>query len=99
METASVSLHFSSASGNTPCRLVQSVHAVKPFNYDGNDKFNVEIGWFANNGFTLDRTKSLTSNNWSAVAGQEFEDNGEPTLILRDPFPPFSNAFYRVSED
>ncbi len=65
--------------------------------YMTNGKFNVEIGWFDNEGFTLYRADNLVSNNWTSVAGQEFEDNGEAALILRDPAPPASNAFYRVS--
>ena len=64
---------------------------------DGNDKFSTEIGWFDNVGFTLWRTENLVSNIWTEVAGQEFEDNGSAALILRDPGPPSSNAFYRVS--
>jgi arylsulfatase B len=63
---------------------------------DGNGKFNVEIGWFDNEGFTLYRAENLISNNWTSVAGQEFEDDGAAALILRDPAPPASNAFYRV---
>lgn len=66
--------------------------------YMTNGKFNVEIGWFDNEGFTLHRTDNLDSNVvWTAVAGQEFEDKGEAALILRDPSPPASNAFYRVT--
>ena len=64
---------------------------------DDNDKFNTEIGWFDNEGFTLWRADHLVSNNWTSVASQEFEDNGEAALILRDPSPPNSNAFYRVT--
>ena len=64
---------------------------------DGDDKFNVEIGWFADATFTLHRTGNLVSNVWTSVAGQEFEDNGEAILILRDPSPPSSNAFYYVT--
>jgi len=59
--------------------------------------FNTEIGWFDNVGFTLWRTENLISNIWTEVAGQEFEDTGEAALILRDPTPPASNAFCRVS--
>lgn len=63
-----------------------------------NGRFQVEIGWFDNAGFTLHRADQLTSNTvWSAVAGQEFENNGEAALILRDPVPPSGNASYRVS--
>jgi arylsulfatase A-like enzyme len=65
--------------------------------YMTNGKFNIEIGWFDNDGFTLYRTDNLVSNSWAVVAGQEFEDNGEAALILRDPAPPTSNAFYRVT--
>ena len=64
---------------------------------DSTNKFNTEIGWFDNVGFTLWRTENLISNTWTEVAGQEFEDNGSAALILRDPSPPTSNAFYRVS--
>ncbi|MDF7824999.1 sulfatase-like hydrolase/transferase [Pontiellaceae bacterium B12227] len=64
---------------------------------DGSGGFNVEIGWFDNEGFTLYRTDHLVSNDWNIVAGQEFEDNGTAALILRDPVPPGSNAFYRVT--
>jgi len=64
---------------------------------DGEGNFNVEIGWFHNDGFTLYRTENLVSNNWTVVGGQEFENNGDPTLILRDPAPPASTAFYRVT--
>jgi arylsulfatase A-like enzyme len=64
---------------------------------DSTKKFNVEICWFDNDGFTLWRTGNLVSNNWTSVAGQEFVDNGEAALILRDPTPPTSNAFYRVT--
>ncbi|MBT8042001.1 MAG: hypothetical protein KJN98_02425, partial [Pontiella sp.] len=64
---------------------------------DGGGKFNVEIGWFDNEGFTLYRTDDLASNAWVSVSGQEFEDNGDAALILRDPGPPVSNAFYRVT--
>ncbi|MEE9369226.1 MAG: sulfatase-like hydrolase/transferase [Pontiella sp.] len=65
--------------------------------YMTNGTFNVETGWFDNEGFTLHRTDNLVSNDWNVVAGQEFEDNGEAALILRDPAPPASNAFYRVT--
>ncbi len=64
---------------------------------DSTNKFNTKIGWFNNSGFTLWRTENLVSNNWALVAGQEFEDHGEATLTLRDPSPPASNAFYRVT--
>lgn len=64
---------------------------------DGDGKFNVEMGWFDNEGFTLYRTENIVSNHWTVVGGQEFENNGDPTLILRDPSPPASNAFYRVT--
>jgi arylsulfatase A-like enzyme len=64
---------------------------------DGDGKFNTEIGWFDHAGFTLWRTDNLVSNTWIQVAGQEFEDTGEAALILRDPAPPASNAFYRVT--
>jgi arylsulfatase A-like enzyme len=63
---------------------------------DGDGKFNVEIGWFADAAFTLYRTDNLVSNHWDLVTGQEFENSGEPVLILRDPTPPGSNAYYRV---
>jgi arylsulfatase A-like enzyme len=65
--------------------------------YMTNGTFNVEIGWFDNEGFTLCRTDDLVSNNWNIVAGQEFENNGTAALILRDTAPPASNAFYRVT--
>jgi len=64
---------------------------------DGDGKFNVEIGWFADASFTLYRSDNLVSNIWTSVAAQEFEDNGEAALILRDPSPPSTNAFYSVS--
>jgi len=64
---------------------------------DGDDKFTVEIGWFDNDGFTLCRADNLVSNDWTEVVGQEFENTGEAALILRDPSPPNSNAFYRVT--
>lgn len=64
---------------------------------DNDGKFNVEIGWFDNEGFTLYRTDNLVSNDWNMVASQEFENNGTAALILRDPAPPTSNAFYRVT--
>jgi arylsulfatase B len=64
---------------------------------DGDGKFNIEIGWFNNDGFTLERTDNLASNDWNLVSGQEFEDDGSEALILRDPNPPVSNAFYRVT--
>ena len=64
---------------------------------DTNGHFNVEIGWFDNEGFTLYRTDNLVSNIWSTVAGQEFENNGDAALMLRDPSPPSSNAFYYVT--
>ena len=65
--------------------------------YMANGKFNVEIGWFENGGFTLQRSDNLASNIWTSVAAQEFEDNGTAALILRDPSPPATNAFYRVT--
>ncbi len=64
---------------------------------DGDGKLNVEVGWFDHQGFTLHRAENLASNDWAAVAGQEFEDAGSAALILRDPAPPASNAFYRVT--
>lgn len=70
-------------------------HCYSAYMADG--KFNVEVGWFNNNGFTLHRTDNLVSNTWTSVAGQEFEDNGSAALILRDPAPPTSNAYYRVT--
>ncbi len=65
--------------------------------YMTNGKFNVEIGWFDNEGFTLERTENLASNTWASVAGQEFENTGEAALVLRDPSPPSNNAYYRVA--
>ena len=64
---------------------------------DGAGKFNIELGWFHNDGFALYRTDNLVSNDWNLVVGQEFENNGTAALILRDPAPPTSNAFYRVT--
>ncbi len=64
---------------------------------DGAGKFNIEVGWFDNDGFTLYRTENLVSNDWVLVDGQEFENNGSATLILRDPAPPGTNAYYRVT--
>jgi len=64
---------------------------------DGDEDFNVEIGWFHHEGLSLYRTENLLSNDWTLVAGQEFEDNGGHTLVLRDPSPPVSNAYYRVT--
>jgi hypothetical protein len=57
----------------------------------------IEIGWFDHDGFALYRADNLASNDWNVVPGQEFEDYGEAALILRDPFPPNRNAFYRVT--
>jgi hypothetical protein len=86
--------------GNTTNAIVRiedddalRLHSV----YMDGDKLAVKIGWLANEGFTLWRTDNLVSNNWTMVSGQEFEDNGEAVLILRDPSPPESNAFYRVT--
>lgn len=64
---------------------------------DGNGKFNVEVGWFHHDGLSLYRTENLVSNDWALVAGQEFENNGSSALILRDPAPPATNAYYRVT--
>lgn len=72
-----------------------------PFIYsaymDNTNQFNIEIGWFDHEGFTLWRSENLISNSWTSVAGQEFEDQGDAALVLRDPLPPVSNAFYRVT--
>lgn len=65
--------------------------------YMTNSKFTVEIGWFHNEGLSLYRTDSLISNDWNSVAGQELENFGSEVLLLRDPNPPASNAFYRVT--
>ncbi len=65
--------------------------------FDANDHFNVEVGWFDQDGLTLWRTEDLTSNSWAAVSAQEMENPGGSTLILRDPAPPSPNAYYRVT--
>ncbi|MDA7915639.1 sulfatase-like hydrolase/transferase [Verrucomicrobia bacterium] len=64
---------------------------------DGSGDFNVELGWFANEGFTLWYRELVGSGSWTAVSDQEFDDDGGQVLILRDPTPPNGNAFYRVS--
>ena len=64
---------------------------------DGDGKFNIEVGWFDNEGFSLYRTENLVSNDWTLVVGTEFENNGSAALILRDPAPPATNAYYRVT--
>lgn len=57
----------------------------------------LDIGWFANAGFTLQRNQDLATTNWLAVTNQVFQDNGEATLFLRDPTPSTPFNFYRVS--
>lgn len=74
---------------------VNAPHCWSSYMDDGG--FNLEVGWFAGDGFTLWRTDSLVSNDWKTVAAQELENNGEACLILRDPAPPAGNAFYRVT--
>ncbi|MBT3193826.1 MAG: sulfatase-like hydrolase/transferase [Verrucomicrobia bacterium] len=64
---------------------------------DGDGDFNVEIGWFHHEGLSLYRTDNLLSSDGTIVAGQEYENNGGHALVLRDPSPPSSNAYYRVT--
>ena len=57
----------------------------------------VEVGWFAQDGFTLWRSQNLSSGNWSEVAGQALENDGGATIFLRDPAPPAGSSLYRVT--